>query len=51
MHAYRMQGTPTLVLIDADGLLRAQHFGTHDELALGAEIGLLIAERRQDEET
>ena len=47
MHAYRMQGTPTLVLIDAEGRLRAQHFGAHDELALGAEIGLLMAERQQ----
>lgn len=47
MQAYRMQGTPTLVLIDAEGRLRAQHFGAHDELALGAEIGLLMAERQQ----
>jgi len=46
MRAYGMQGTPTLVLIDAHGRRRAQHFGTHDELALGAEIGLLLAERR-----
>ena len=47
MHAYRMQGTPTLVLIDAKGRRRAQYFGAHDELALGAEIGLLLAECRQ----
>ena len=47
MQAYRMQGTPTLVLIDAEGRLRAQHFGAHDELALGAEIGLLMAARQQ----
>ena len=46
MRAYGMQGTPTLVLIDGQGRRRAQHFGHHDELALGAEIGLLLAERR-----
>jgi peroxiredoxin len=45
MQAYEMQGTPTLVLIDAQGHRRAQHFGTHDELLLGAEIGRLLAER------
>ena len=47
MHAYGMQGTPTLVMIDSQGHRRAQHFGVHDELVLGAEIGLLLAERRQ----
>ena len=47
MHAYGMQGTPTLILIDAEGRRRAQHFGTHDELALGVEIGLLLGERGQ----
>jgi hypothetical protein len=45
MQAYRMRGTPTLVLIDAEGRRRAQHFGAHDELLLGAEIGALLAER------
>ena len=47
MRAYGMQGTPTLVMIDSQGHRRAQHFGVHDELVLGAEIGLLLAERRQ----
>ncbi len=45
MQAYRMRGTPTLVLIDAEGRQRAQHFGAHDELLLGAEIGALLAEQ------
>ncbi|MCH9693428.1 MAG: TlpA family protein disulfide reductase [Gammaproteobacteria bacterium] len=45
MQAYGMRGTPTLVLIDAEGRRRAQYFGAHDELALGAEIGALLAER------
>ena len=47
MRAYGMQGTPTLVLIDSEGHRRTQHFGAHDELVLGAEIGLLLAERRR----
>lgn len=47
MRAYGMQGTPTLVMIDSQGHRRAQHFGVHDELVLGAEIGLLLDERRQ----
>ncbi len=44
MRAYGMEGTPTTVLIDADGHLRQQVFGTVDDLALGAEIGTLLAE-------
>lgn len=48
MRAYGMQGTPTLVMIDSHGYRRAQHFGVHDELVLGAEVGLLLAERRRE---
>ena len=44
MRAYGMQGTPTIVLIDARGRRRRQVFGTHDDLLLGAEIGTLLAE-------
>lgn len=44
MLAYRMQGTPTLVLIDRHGRLRAQHFGGVADLLVGAEIGRLLAE-------
>ncbi|MBI5768518.1 MAG: redoxin domain-containing protein [Verrucomicrobia bacterium] len=44
MHAYRMQGTPTLVLIDRCGRVRAQHFGVVADLVAGAEIGQLLAE-------
>lgn len=44
MAAYRMQGTPTLLLIDRQGRLRAQHFGTVSDLRVGAEImSLMIA--------
>ncbi len=45
MQAYQMRGTPTLVLIDAQGRRRHQYFGAHDELLLGTEIGALLAER------
>jgi peroxiredoxin len=44
MQAYAMQGTPTLVLIDAAGLLRARHFGQVADLQLGAEIATLLGE-------
>jgi hypothetical protein len=44
MQAYAMQGTPTLCLIDRQGRLRARHFGLLDDLALGAQIGALLAE-------
>ncbi|MET0261908.1 MAG: redoxin domain-containing protein [Rariglobus sp.] len=46
MRAYGMQGTPTVVLIDAQGRLRAQHFGQVSDLVLGAEIGQLVAEQK-----
>jgi hypothetical protein len=39
-----MQGTPTMILIDAEGRLRQQHFGVADDLALGAGVGRLLAE-------
>jgi len=44
MRAYAMQGTPTLMLIDAQGKLREQHFGVLDDLALGAALGRLLGE-------
>lgn len=44
MRAYAMQGTPTLLLIDAQGRLREQHFGGVEDLALGAALGGLLAE-------
>ena len=48
MAAYGMQGTPTLVLIDALGRRRAQHFGAVSDLHLGAQIGRLLEERARD---
>lgn len=44
MQAYAMRGTPTLTLIDQQGYIRQQYFGQVDDLALGAEIGALLAE-------
>jgi hypothetical protein len=44
MRAYAMQGTPTLLLVDAQGRLRRQAFGAYDDMLLGAEIGTLLAE-------
>ena len=45
LQAYAMQGTPTLVLIDGAGRIRAQHFGAVADLVLGVEIGQVLAER------
>lgn len=44
MRAYRMQGTPSTILIDAKGNLRAHVFGVQEDLLLGAEIARLLAE-------
>ncbi|UTW07627.1 redoxin domain-containing protein [Pseudomonas benzenivorans] len=44
MAAYAMQGTPTLILIDAEGFIRQHYFGKVSDLVLGAEIAWLIAE-------
>jgi hypothetical protein len=44
MQAYAMRGTPTAVLIDRRGLVRRHVFGAYDDLQLGYDLGLLIAE-------
>jgi len=44
MVAYGMQGTPTLLLIDALANLRYQHLGQISDLLLGAQIMELICE-------
>ena len=46
MAAYNMQGTPTLLLIDRQGVLRRQTFGHVPDLQLGAEIMALALEDR-----
>ena len=44
MAAYDLQGTPSLILIDRQGMLRAKRFGHVDDLWLGAQIGALLTE-------
>ncbi len=44
MERYKMRGTPSLVLIDRQGLVRKHTFGHVDDLRLGAEIGALLQE-------
>jgi AhpC/TSA family len=44
MQAYSLQGTPSLVLIDRQGIVRLEHFGHLDDLPLGALIGQLVAQ-------
>ena len=39
-----MRGTPSLVLIDRNGLMRKHAFGAVDDLRIGAEIGALTQE-------
>ncbi len=46
MRAYAMRGTPSLVLIDAQGNIRGHHFGQVEDLALGATIASLVHEAR-----
>lgn len=45
MRAYAMRGTPTTLLIDRKGCLRAHAFGHTPDLQLGAELAALIGER------
>jgi len=44
MAAYRLRGTPSLLLIDRNGFLRSNHFGPVDDMRIGAEIATLLAE-------
>lgn len=44
MRAYALRGTPSTVLIDAEGRFRQQMFSAHPGLVLGAAIGVIVAE-------
>ena len=44
MDKYKMRGTPSLVLIDRQGMVRKHAFGPVDDLRIGAEIGALTQE-------
>ncbi len=42
MEAFRLRGTPSMLLFDKVGVLRAHHFGEVNEIRLGAEIANLL---------
>lgn len=44
MEKYKMQGTPTLIVIDRQGQLRLNHFGRISDMRVGSLIGGLLAE-------
>lgn len=44
MQAYQLQGTPSLIIIDQNGYLRATHFGQVHDIQIGAEVATLLAE-------
>lgn len=44
MQRYGLRGTPSTVVIDRQGNLAGSHFGQVDEIALGVELGQLLAE-------
>ena len=44
MAEWQLEGTPTLVLFDRHGQMRARHFGQVSDLALGAQIMALMLE-------
>lgn len=44
MQAWHLEGTPTLIILDAQGRIRLRHFGQLDDLRAGAVIGQLMAE-------
>lgn len=44
MKEYGMQGTPTTILIDREGMLRKHKFGRDEDMLLGAEIMSLLRE-------
>ncbi len=46
MAAYGMRGTPTLVLINDEGYIRKHTLGAEEDLRVGADIALLVAEAR-----
>lgn len=44
MERYGLRGTPSLLLVDRHGSLRAHHFGQINPLKLGAEIATLVGQ-------
>lgn len=50
MEAYNLRGTPSLLVIDQNGVLRLHHFGQVSDLQIGAEIATLLSQNAQQEE-
>ena len=46
MERYRLEGTPSLLLVDREGRLRVKAFGQVDDMLLGATLARLIDEPR-----
>jgi hypothetical protein len=44
MDEWQLEGTPTLILFDRAGQMRARHFGQVADLSLGAQIMALVLE-------
>lgn len=44
MQAYALRGTPSVVVIDRQGVVRLNHLGRIDDMQLGALLGALVAE-------
>ncbi len=42
MSRYQMRGTPSLILIDREGILCANYFGRPQDLQIGAEVSALV---------
>lgn len=45
MEAFQLQGTPSLIIIDQKGHLRAKHFGQIQDIQIGAEIATLLSDQ------
>lgn len=43
MERYGLRGTPSMLILDRDGVPNAHHYGPIDPLRLGAEIAALVA--------
>ncbi len=44
MQTYALRGTPSLIVIDRQGVMQLNHFGRADDLGLGALLGQLVAQ-------
>lgn len=51
MARFQLRGTPSLLLFDHRGRLRANHFGRASDMQVGADIATLLAELRGDQQT